>query len=57
MGVQLTLDDFGTGYSSLNHLKAFPLDRLKIDGSFIREVARSAADAEIVHAIIALPTS
>ncbi len=54
LGVQLAIDDFGTGYSSLNHLKQFPVDRVKIDASFIREIPASADDATIAEAIIAL---
>lgn len=52
MGIHLSLDDFGTGYSSLNHLKKFPLDCLKVDQSFIRDVLTDANDAAIVTAII-----
>jgi EAL domain-containing protein (putative c-di-GMP-specific phosphodiesterase class I) len=54
MGVRASIDDFGTGYSSLKYLKHFPLDTLKIDGSFVRGLITSAVDQSIVHAIIAL---
>ena len=48
----LTCDDFGTGYASLSFLKSFPVDRLKIDQSFIRNVTQDPVDAAIVHSLI-----
>ncbi len=54
MGIQISIDDFGTGYSSLKYLKHFPLDTLKIDTSFVKEVATSPTDQSIVKAIITL---
>jgi diguanylate cyclase (GGDEF)-like protein/PAS domain S-box-containing protein len=52
LGVQLALDDFGTGYSSLNYLRAFPIDVLKIDKSFIDGVAKGAEESALARAIV-----
>lgn len=54
LGVKLSLDDFGTGYSSLSYLKRFPIDTLKIDQAFIRDVNADHEDASLVKAIIAM---
>jgi diguanylate cyclase (GGDEF)-like protein len=57
MGVLVSVDDFGTGYSSMSYLRRFPIDKIKIDRSFINEVTNRAEDASIVRAIISLAHS
>ena len=54
MRIQVSIDDFGAGYSSLSYLKQFPIDRLKIDQSFVRDTTTDPADAAIIMAIITL---
>ncbi|MDO8893121.1 MAG: EAL domain-containing protein [Sulfurimicrobium sp.] len=57
LGVQFSIDDFGTGYSSLSYLKRFPIDRIKIDQSFVREITSNPEDAAVSQAIISLSHS
>ena len=57
LGVQLSIDDFGTGYSMLGRLQEFPIDRLKIDRSFVSKINSSTAEAPIVAAMIAMARS
>ncbi len=54
LGVRLAIDDFGTGYSSLAQIKHFPVDTLKVDRSFIRNIPQDAEDKAITEAIIAM---
>ncbi|TKT73959.1 GGDEF and EAL domain-containing protein [Afipia massiliensis] len=54
LGVHIAMDDFGTGYSSLSNLRAFPFDKIKIDGSFIKSVNTNAQAATIVRAVLGL---
>jgi len=57
MGVLVSVDDFGTGYSSMSYLRRFPIDKLKIDRSFIKELSSRPDDASIVRAIVSLAHS
>jgi EAL domain-containing protein (putative c-di-GMP-specific phosphodiesterase class I) len=54
LGVRLSIDDFGTGYSSLSHLRNLPVDEIKIDKSFVKEMLSNASDEAIVHSTIQL---
>jgi EAL domain-containing protein (putative c-di-GMP-specific phosphodiesterase class I) len=54
LGVRIAMDDFGTGYSSLSNLRAFPFDKIKIDGSFIKSVNSNGQAATIVRAVLGL---
>ncbi len=54
LGVRIAMDDFGTGYSSLSNLRAFPFDKIKIDGSFIKSVNVNDQGAAIVRSVLGL---
>jgi diguanylate cyclase (GGDEF)-like protein/PAS domain S-box-containing protein len=54
MGVRISIDDFGTGYSSLSYLKRFPIDTLKIDQNFVRDLTQGSSDGEIITAVISM---
>ena len=54
MGVRISIDDFGTGYSSLSYLKRFPIDTVKIDQDFVRDLVHDAGDAAIISAVISI---
>ena len=54
MGVRLSIDDFGTGYSSLSYLKRFPIDTVKIDQNFVRDLTHSTNDGAIISAVISM---
>jgi EAL domain-containing protein (putative c-di-GMP-specific phosphodiesterase class I) len=54
LGVRIAMDDFGTGYSSLSNLRAFPFDKIKIDGSFIKSVNSNDQAAAIVRSVLGL---
>lgn len=57
LGVKLAIDDFGTGYSSLSHLRSFPADYLKLDGTFVRDIGEQGSDDPIVRSVIQLAHS
>jgi diguanylate cyclase (GGDEF)-like protein/PAS domain S-box-containing protein len=57
LGVRISMDDFGTGYSSLSYLRSFPFDKIKIDGSFVRDLASNADSMAIVRAVAGLGSS
>jgi diguanylate cyclase (GGDEF)-like protein len=57
LGVSISIDDFGTGYSSLNYLKCFPIDKIKIDQSFMRGIPENTVDSALIQAIIAMARS